>query len=132
MSRLDSPRSLAIARELDWQLSRWKEHLPTPLQWDENSDPPPADINAARLRAKYWGARYIIHRPFLYHALHAGRETLELEWGVEGGGGEARDGLEVNCRRCINAAIESTRAFHAFDPDTNRPVITNVFGTGHA
>jgi hypothetical protein len=61
--------STESAAELDWQLGRWKNVLPPQLRW-EDGEPPPADINAARLRAKYYGARYIIHRPFVHHALH--------------------------------------------------------------
>jgi hypothetical protein len=61
--------STESAAELDWQLGRWKNVLPPQLRW-EDDEPPPADINAARLRAKYYGARYIIHRPFVHHALH--------------------------------------------------------------
>ena len=34
------------------------------------------DINAARLRAKYYGARVIINRPTLYAALHAEWSTI--------------------------------------------------------
>lgn len=65
----ETNRSLNIARELDFQLEQWRKTLPVPLRWDE-SDPPSTDINAARLRAKYFGARYIIHRPFVYQAVH--------------------------------------------------------------
>lgn len=115
---LDSPRCLNIARELDFQLSSWKQALPRPLRW-EAEEPPATDINAARLRAKYFGARYIIHRPFVYHALHQPD-------------GAVNEDLLRNCRTCIDAAIQSTQAFHAFDPDHTRPVITNVFGTAHA
>ncbi|KAH0548116.1 hypothetical protein GP486_008154, partial [Trichoglossum hirsutum] len=61
--------STESAAELDWQLGRWKNVLPQQLRW-EDDEPPPSDINAARLRAKYYGARYIIHRPFVHHALH--------------------------------------------------------------
>ncbi|KAI9787488.1 MAG: hypothetical protein M1839_000017 [Geoglossum umbratile] len=61
--------STESAAELDWQLGRWRNVLPPQLRWDDD-EPPPADINAARLRAKYYGARYIIHRPFVHHALH--------------------------------------------------------------
>jgi hypothetical protein len=39
------------------------------MKW-KDTDPPSKDINVARMRAKYYGARYIIHRPLLYHALH--------------------------------------------------------------
>ncbi|KKK19745.1 hypothetical protein AOCH_006820 [Aspergillus ochraceoroseus] len=43
--------------------------LPEVMRW-KDTDPPSDDINVARMRAKYYGARYIIHRPLLYHALH--------------------------------------------------------------
>src|SRR5690606_8689387 len=69
-------RSLTIARELDYQLELWKSHLPEPLRWDE-SDPPSSDINAARLRAKYFGARYIIHRPFVYLRMHGNDAMIQ-------------------------------------------------------
>lgn len=56
-------------RELDHQLESWRSILPPEYKWSD-SDPPSSDINAARMRAKYYGARYLIHRPFLHHALH--------------------------------------------------------------
>ncbi len=55
--------------ELDHQLEEWRRILPEDYQWSD-SDPPPRDINAARMRAKYYGAKYIIHRPFLHFVLH--------------------------------------------------------------
>ena len=61
--------SIGELLELEAQLRQWRELLPSELQWDD-SEPPPSDINAARLRAKYYGARYVISRPFLHHALH--------------------------------------------------------------
>jgi len=147
-TNLDSPRCPAIARELDYQLETWRSHLPQPLHW-EITDPPPTDINAARLRAKYFGARYIIHRPFVYHALHLnggigssaparyshpGSPLMDDQNGVEDRdrGDITPNELEINCRKCIEAALSSTTAFHGFDPDVMRPVITNVFGTAHA
>ncbi|PWW75922.1 hypothetical protein C7212DRAFT_280477 [Tuber magnatum] len=176
-AKLDSPRSLAMARELDFQLEQWKLHLPEALRWEE-SDPPPPDINAARLRAKYFGARYIIHRPFVYHAIHGGNgvynapsnsgafstspsamsisemsqrsPSATTPGGFNPLGNTSCSGrrisitgegervelapisLEASCRKCIDSAISSTTAFHAFSPDVNRPVITNVFGTAHA
>lgn len=39
------------------------------MKWSDG-DPPASDINVARMRAKYYGAQYIIHRPLLHHALH--------------------------------------------------------------
>jgi len=142
-THLDSPRSLAIARELDYQLEAWKSHLPAPLRW-ESSDPPSSDINAARLRAKYFGARYIIHRPFVYQALHGIGVPENLgnylhpdspvmdEQKSETRGDITPNELEMDCRKCLEAAMQSTTAFHAFDPDEMRPIITSVFGTAHA
>ncbi|KAF8464464.1 hypothetical protein BDZ91DRAFT_764129 [Kalaharituber pfeilii] len=190
----DTSRSLAIARELDFQLEQWKLALPVPLRWGEG-DPPSSDINAARLRAKYFGARYIIHRPFVYHAVHGwlsqagtspvprnaeggagagspgsvvGTPKRELGGeagrirsvtppgkggagvgvsgtgagggagaGVPGGGSGGSGGsgdalMEASCRKCLDSAVQSTIAFHAFSASQNRPIITNVFGTAHA
>jgi hypothetical protein len=50
-------------------LELWRNSLPKTMKW-KDTDPPSNDINVARMRAKYYGARYIIHRPLLYHALH--------------------------------------------------------------
>lgn len=56
-------------------LQLWRSSLPEVMRW-KDYDPPSNDINVARMRAKYYGARYIIHRPLLYHALHiAGRSS---------------------------------------------------------
>ncbi|OQD71222.1 hypothetical protein PENPOL_c001G07584 [Penicillium polonicum] len=63
--------SSTVQEALSLNLDLWRKSLPQSMQWDE-SDPPATEINAARMRAKYYGARYIIHRPLLYHALHYG------------------------------------------------------------
>ncbi|KAI9812570.1 MAG: hypothetical protein M1827_004559 [Pycnora praestabilis] len=55
--------------DLEFQLAQWRKGLPRGFSW-EDDDPPAEDINAARMRAKYYGARYIINRPFLHHAIH--------------------------------------------------------------
>ncbi|GMG15126.1 unnamed protein product [Aspergillus oryzae] len=39
------------------------------MRW-KDTDPPSEELNVARMRAKYYGARYIIYRPLLYHALY--------------------------------------------------------------
>ncbi|EAW06308.1 putative C6 finger domain protein [Aspergillus clavatus NRRL 1] len=54
---------------LSMNLELWRNSLPEVMRW-KDGDPPSKDINVARMRAKYYGARYIIHRPLLYHALH--------------------------------------------------------------
>ncbi|KAB8253919.1 C6 finger domain protein [Aspergillus pseudonomiae] len=50
-------------------LESWRNSLPTWMKW-KDTDPPSEEINVARLRAMYYGACYIVHRPLLYHALH--------------------------------------------------------------
>jgi hypothetical protein len=55
-------------------LELWRNSLPFAMKW-KDTDPPSEDINVARMRAKYYGARYIIHRPLLYHALHLYGQT---------------------------------------------------------
>ncbi|KAI4196114.1 MAG: hypothetical protein LQ350_006750 [Teloschistes chrysophthalmus] len=61
-------RGTALRDHFHDRLQAWRDILPAELQW-QDSDEPSSDINTARLRAKYYGAQYIIHRPFLRHAL---------------------------------------------------------------
>lgn len=61
--------STRIQKILSFNLEQWRKNLPPIMQW-KDEDPPAEDINTARMRAKYYGARYIIHRPLLHHALH--------------------------------------------------------------
>ncbi|KAI9842480.1 MAG: hypothetical protein M1838_003105 [Thelocarpon superellum] len=155
--------------ELDFQLTSWRDLLPPPLRWIDG-EPPPRQINAARLRAKYYGARYVIHRPFLHHALHPVKPRGIPPDSPIGGpvsqagspnatsaaaGSDRRSSLAmappVNptstgsrappsaidekvmeaCRNCVEAAIQSTQAFHGI-PENHRPIVTNIFGTAHA
>lgn len=158
--------SVAVVTELEAQLKQWRDLLPPLLQWDDN-EPPPSEINAARLRAKYYGARYIIYRPFLHHAIHPSQPTRTLQ-GPSGNmsrrasahnsptGGTVSAGISYStgrrqseamlppsranyphiddtvldaCRKCIDAAMRSTAAFHGIK---HRPIVTNIFGTAHA
>ena len=163
---------MAELAELERQLRHWRELLPGELQWND-SEPPPSNINAARLRAKYYGARYIIYRPFLHYAIHlmdqpgesvsklpddsppfeSGRTSthesptrpvVSQAFGTVSGrsGSEAMppprptasytrlDDTVMNaCRSCITAAMQSTAAFHGI---SQRPIVTNIFGTAHA
>ncbi|KAK2811343.1 hypothetical protein FQN50_002220 [Emmonsiellopsis sp. PD_5] len=61
--------STKMQETLSYNLEAWRKVLPEPMKWDEG-DPPSDNIIIARMRAKYYGARYIIHRPLLHHALH--------------------------------------------------------------
>lgn len=104
----------AFGRSLD----DWKQNLPETMQWQEN-DEPSDDINIARLRAKYYGARYIVYRPILENALHS--KSLHYD--------ELDDETRSACEECIMAAIQSTKAFHNIG---GQLIVTNIFGTGHA
>ncbi|GKZ74814.1 hypothetical protein AnigIFM50267_001567 [Aspergillus niger] len=54
---------------LSMNLEQWRKDLPESMTW-KDTDPPSPDINVAQMRAKYYSARYLIHRPLLYYALH--------------------------------------------------------------
>jgi hypothetical protein len=49
----------------------------SPLAWDDDDHMTP-DINAARMRAKYYGAKVIINRPTLFAALHHEWSTVSI------------------------------------------------------
>ena len=125
--------------KLDSLLEKWKNVLPKPLQWDENS-PLATDILDARLRAKYYGAKYIIHRPLLYSALEKPEISAHL---VDSHLGKMpppsslatseRPETEIleACRTCVDSAVASTLAFDGIAND-RRLIVTNIFGTAHA
>lgn len=130
-------------------LEQWRSVLPEQLRWDDAEDPA-EDINDARLRAKFYGAQYIIHRPFL-------RLTLDREVPIEDAKSPRNStftplderrtepmappgadlGLDVpadilrSARICVGAAMQSTIAFDKIIRD-RRLVVTNIFGTAHA
>lgn len=128
-------------------LGLWREGLPPKLQW-RDEDKPATDILNARLRAKFWGARYVINRPFLDYALHimphtrAGKSVEEVAKDVHG---NPRDKAEIHLfkaiqlmsegeiwaavERCIGAAMQSTVAL---DQVPDRLIVTNIHGTAHA
>ena len=116
-------------------IKQWRVTIPPAIQWDDN-DPPAADINAARLRAKYYGACYIIHRPFLRYALDhdmfsdtssPGAMAPPLSFGrLE------REKVLSSCRTCVEMAMKSTVAFDGVQNQRQRLIVTNIFGTAHA
>lgn len=125
----------------------WRKALPPPLSWHDNDDPA-TDILAARLRAKYWGARYVVNRPFLDYALHimphskGGALIQNVAKDVHG---NPRDAADIHLfeaiegmgeeevwkasKRCIDAAMMSTEAL---DGVPERLIVTNIHGTAHA
>ena len=139
-------------------LRNWRLALPEMLQWSDD-EPPSPDINSARLRGKYWGAKYIIHRPFLYVALESpsplfddpavrlrldefkndpdrfplralGKNELPASSAAEERF-EAVVQQLMSCRLCIDAAKRSTTAFDGIWP-RKRLIVTNIFGTAQA
>lgn len=62
--------SLSRVQEAEsMKLDLWRFSLPKEMRWDEDDDPA-KDIGTACLRANYYRARYMIHRPLLHNALH--------------------------------------------------------------
>ncbi|EWC46563.1 hypothetical protein DRE_04286 [Drechslerella stenobrocha 248] len=156
--------SLKTATVLLEELESWRRTLPPNLQWLD-SDPPASDINAARLRAKYYGAKYVINRPFVEHFIHRGGNpnaalinpggmtspalsqssvsqgspstSVHTPLGLDNRRGsmvgeDAKERFIDPCKTCLDAAVQSTSAFHGFDAMSNRPILTNIFGTAHA
>lgn len=120
------------------------------LHWNE-SDPPATDILGARLRAKYYGAEVITYRYFVLKILENSADksprpsntniinaykidivspdmvsrTTQSE--------DLDPRVKGYARRCIQALINSTKAFHALgDPSRHRIIVTNIWGTAHA
>ena len=121
------------------------------LSWQEN-DPPPTYINAARLRGKYYGAKYFIHRPFLRYALHTFTQArlnprvmgmyydyvqnpskYKLETVAPPGDNADWWTFQflMSCHMCVAAAQKSTVAFDGVLKQ-KRLMVTNLFGTAHA
>lgn len=126
------------ANDLEYQIEQWRQYLPPTLLWDDE-DLPATDISNARMRAKYYGARYIITRPFLHLAVH----HMSLSPAFSSGSQRSSLAASVDCSEqeyticmtemspdqsrifeaskiCVNAAIQSTIAFDrvGMDPRT--------------
>ncbi|WQF88334.1 Putative zn(2)Cys(6) fungal-type DNA-binding domain-containing protein [Colletotrichum destructivum] len=125
----------------------------------KEEDPPATDLLDARLRAKYWGARVIIYRPFIRFILEVSERLKQrsddsgmlnkenvaaigvfnphdasalVGHGSHGirGHDELDPEVKAWAERGIKALIQSTRAFHGVD--SKRLLVTNIFGTAHA
>ena len=124
------------------------ERLPDDLKWAD-SDPPASNINQARLRGKWYGGLYIVHRPYLHKALeldaeggldqYMQRESDRLAYqsgsmGPPPPAGPQDRNLEYvleSAKKCIQAAQMSTLAFDGYS-DHRRLTVTNILGTSHA
>ena len=120
--------TISSADDLAEQLEQWRKILPERLKW-KDTDEPATDINDARLRAKYYGAQYIIHRPFLHHVL---QDEFEPNFQKQYLQIKTKQDIFGMGRKCINAAVFSTLAFDGLQPQDQRPIVTNIFGTTHA
>ncbi|MCJ1355148.1 MAG: hypothetical protein MMC33_005139 [Icmadophila ericetorum] len=138
---------LSTRDQCEDMLTQWRQVLPEPMRW-RDGDPPSADINEARLRAKYYGALYIIHRPFLHYALHS-PEFRTMPENPDSPSYAPRadhkngtmppptltqlDKFQIlrSARTCVEAAIHSTIAFDGVCFN-KRLIVTNIFGTAHA
>ena len=153
-------RATSLSNAFNTMINEWKARLPEQLQWEDH-DPPADNINDARLRGKFYGAQYIIHRPFLHAALdydfdasdiHSppGDNPIGLQTQVPlhsapaptpapamgppapiGDPVRRREETINLARRCIQAAVQSTVAFDGV-LDHRRMVVTNIMGTAHA
>ena len=139
----------ALRNHLVRALTEWRQLLPPQLQWQED-DPPALDINGARLRAKFYGAEYIIHRPFLRLTLDnealdrdvrspANHSFTPLNERRTGPMAPPRANMDRevtadilrSAQICVRAAMQSTTAFDNIIKH-RRLVVTNIFGTAHA
>jgi len=145
----------------DESLQNWRNVLPPWLQWKDDDEPSP-DINDARLRAKYYGALYIIHRPFLRHLLDSeiiaqgtdspqsdvlkGALNKPLAYSAQSHersrgamtpprstGADSNGQAEILHSAKI-CVKAAMRSTVAFDNILNRQrlIVTNIFGTAHA
>ena len=145
----------------DESLRNWRNVLPPWLQWKDEDEPSP-NINDARLRAKYYGALYIIHRPFLRHVLDAeitAQGTDSSQSDVLKGSlnkpliyfaqshERSRDAMAPSRSTSADSNIQAEilrsakicvkaamQSTVAFDNILNRQrlIVTNIFGTAHA
>ena len=151
-------RSTSLRNAFDTMINNWRASLPEKLQWEDASHVV-NNINDSRLRGKFYGAQYIIHRPFLHAALDYDFEDAEAQSksppidtfgslqnhvplhpapGPEMGPPQTTSDREKGRRdiielavMCIRAAERSTVAFDGI-LDHRRMVVTNIMGTAHA
>ncbi|KAF2152470.1 hypothetical protein K461DRAFT_226348 [Myriangium duriaei CBS 260.36] len=113
----------------------------------QDEEPPATDILEARVRGKFYGAKYICLRPYLDYVLHAMKEVRSgeaLETLAKDAYGRPRhsdlklyaaiatmteEEIIERAKWCVESAILSTEAF---DGVPGRLIMTNIVGTSHA
>ncbi|KAF9883214.1 hypothetical protein FE257_003841 [Aspergillus nanangensis] len=110
---LERPKATeSMQKALSMNLEDWRSSLPEFMRW-RYADPPWKDINVTRMRAKYYGARYVIHHPALYHAL-----LHYPSYPTPASSSPEPDRTEDDTE--------------AFDGIKGRPIVTDIFGTADA
>lgn len=157
----NATQRIMLRDSLNHMLEQWRTVLPDDMKWNDG-DEPAADINDARLRAKYYGAMYIVHRPFLRHALDSEIQAPDFQsprfdslksarsssLGYSNSSYERRSGNmgpprgHVDDQKAQTEILNSARvcvqaamsSTIAFDSiiDRQRLIVTNIFGTAHA
>lgn len=101
------------------------------------------------MRAKYYGARYVITKPILYRAIHTNPapEFLIQQYSStsadENNSSDPSEKLSPASQRhwnrilsaskhCVDSAVQSTIAFDSIENADRRLIVTNIFGTAHA
>ena len=111
--------TLKTQKVLSTNLEKWRRSLPNVMKWSD-SDPPSTDIHTARLRAGYYEARCIAHRPSLLYTLRIAQEESEYRaLGSE---------IKQACKICVRSAILSAEAFDRFN---GRLMVPNIFRIAH-
>lgn len=144
LSTLEVQRHIAAYEQ---EIEYWRQTLPERLRWQDD-EPPAKDILNARLRAKYYGAKYVFSRPFLDFAMHIlpGIKKGQTVEKAANASNVSRDRTEIllfdalkkfdeqhiwdQSRACIKNALRSTVAFDGISP--HRLIVTNIHGTAHA
>lgn len=117
---------LGFQRDLSVQLQRTRSKLPDSISW-KDSDPPATNVEAARVRATYYWARFLIHKPALFVALHDS-QARPSTGGSRRSSCELPDKIGYACKICVESAILYTYAFESV-PNS---IIVNTFGVADA
>ena len=95
-------------------------------------DEPATNINAARLRAKYYGACYIIHRPFLKYALDHELFSDKPFFRDNGPRYWLRERRDIEFLQDMYHGRNKTTTVFDRVMEKGRLIVTNIFGTAHA
>ncbi|KAF9882540.1 hypothetical protein FE257_007501, partial [Aspergillus nanangensis] len=116
--------SSSVQKILSMNLELWRSSLPKIMTW-KDQEPPSKEINVARMRAKYYGARYIIHRPLLYHALHFAGQPEVRESSMDSPSGSTTAGSGSKSQQVSPSMTHSQRATNMVRLSSDMGPVTN-------